>query len=408
MTGSEVHDPILVADLILGSVRDVGFVEPGDDGYVIRVEHGGKVVTSPRIAAAVGRAVIARLAMIAELDLSNPRTASAVVRVRRGASERDVVVTVRHGGALRCDLSVLPPQDAARAASQVTELRPGDRAGHYEIVAKLGEGGMGTVYRVRHAALDRVYALKVLSANVMAYDRDAAHRFLREARSAARIRHPNIVDVFDYGTLGDGRPYLVMELLEGESLEDLVDRGPVPVATALDIAQQLASALVAAHDRGVVHADITPANVLVASREPFTVKLVDFGLSVAIDELPTASPEFVFGTVHYISPEQLRGFPATEQSDQYSLGVVLFHLLTGAAPYHHPNVRELGLMHIQATIPRVESPIEPLPARLAEIVTTCMQKAPASRFPGMRALLDALKDVELVAKRRDWTRWLGR
>ena len=406
--GSEVHDTCLVAALILGSEQDVGFIEPGDDGYTIRVEHGGKVVTSPRIDARLARAAIARLAMIAELDLSNPRTASAVVRIRRGTIERDVVITVRHGDALRCDLSVLPPQDAARAASQTVELRPGDRAGHYEIMARLGEGGMGTVYQVRHASLDRVYALKVLSPSVMAFDRDAGHRFLREARSAARIRHPNIIDVFDYGTLSDGRPYLVMELLAGESLEDLVQRGPVPVATVLEVGLQLASALVAAHDRGVVHADLTPSNVLVASHDPFTVKLVDFGLSGAIDELPVASAGFVFGTVHYISPEQLRGFPATEHSDQYSLGGVLFHLLTGAAPYNHPNVRELGLMHIQAAVPRVESPLEPLPARLAEIVTTCMQKTPNLRFPGMRALLDALKDVEVVAKRRDWTKWLGR
>jgi serine/threonine protein kinase len=405
--GSDVHDPCLVADLILGSVRDAAFIEPRDAGYTIRIEHGGKVVTSPPIDARLGRAVIARLAMIADLDLSNPRTASAVVPVRRGAIERDVVVTLRHGDALRCDLSVLPPQDAMLAAADMVELRPGDRAGHYEIVARLGEGGMGTVYRVRHAALGREYALKVLAAHVMAYDPDAAQRFLREARSAARIRHPNIVDVFDYGTLGDRRPYLVMELLEGESLDDLVHRGPVPVATALAIARQLASALAAAHDRGIVHADITPSNVLVAGHDPLTVKLVDFGLSVEIDELPVAA-EIVFGTVHYISPEQLRGFPATEQSDQYSFGCVIFQLLTGARPYDHPNARELGRMHLQAPVPRVESPLEPLPARLAEIVTTCMQKQPALRFPSMRALLDALNEVDVVARRRDWTKWLGR
>ena len=399
-------DPCRVADLILGSVQDVGFVEPGDDGYTIRVEHAGKVVTSPQMDARLGRAVIARLAMIAELDLSNPRTASAVVPVRRGSIERDVVVTVRHGDALRCDLSVLRPQVAR--GMRTVELTAGDRVGHYEILSRLGEGGMGAVYRVRHVALERTYALKVLSPNVMDYDRDAAQRFLREARSAARIRHPNIVDVFDYGTLSDGRPYPVMELLDGESLEDLVARGPVPVATVLEIARQLASALAAAHDRGVVHADITASNVLVAARDPFAVKLVDFGLSVTIDELPAVAADYVFGTVHYISPEQLRGFPATVQSDQYSLGVLLFQLLTGALPYEHPIVRELGLMHLQAPVPPVESPLEPLPARLAEIVTTCMQKAPNLRFPSMRALLEALKEVELLAKRRDWTRWLGR
>jgi serine/threonine-protein kinase len=112
--------------------------------------------------------------------------------------------------------------------------------------------------------------------------------------------------------------------------------------------------------------------------------------------------------VHYISPEQLRGFPATIHSDQYSLGVLLFHLLSGSVPYEHPNVRELGMMHLSAPVPRVESPIEPLPARLADIVMRCMQKSPNLRYASMRALLDALQEVELVANRRDWTRWLGR
>src|SRR5690606_3682569 len=138
---------------------------------------------------------------------------------------------------------------------------------------------MGTVYQVEHIALGRTYALKVLRSKVLGGDATSAQRFLREARTAARIRHPNIVDVFDFGYMPDGRPYFVMEMLEGESLATRVDRGALDPAEVVTIARQLATALAAAHDRGVIHADVTPSNVLVLGTDDLHVKLVDFGLA---------------------------------------------------------------------------------------------------------------------------------
>lgn len=402
-------EPQRVADLVLGALiheHDVGYVEPDADSYVVRVERRGAVVASPPLDARIGRAVIARLAAIAELDLAAGHTASAVVRVRGGGPEREVVVTLRHGAALRADLTVLP--HAREAAPRATvDPRPGERVGRYEIVARLGVGGMGIVYRARHVVLGREYALKVLRDAVLDADPEAAPRFLREARIAARTRHPHIVDVFDVGALGDGRPYLVMELLEGKSLGHLVDLGALAIPDVLAVGRQLAGALAAAHDNGVVHADVTPSNVLVAGAAPLAVKLVDFGLAVAVD-LPAIESEYVFGTPHYISPEQLRGLPATARSDQYSLGVVLFHLIAGEPPYDHAEIREVCLQHLNAAIPAVESPHGPLPARLAEVVTTMLSKAPAARFPSMHAVVAALADIERVARRDDWTRWLER
>ena len=226
------------------------------------------------------------------------------------------------------------------------------------------------------------------------------------------MRHPNIVDVVDFGHLTDGRPYFVMELLEGESLADLVSEGALPPGQVVVIARQLANALAAAHERGVVHADVTPSNVLVVSGasggHEMHVKLVDFGLAeLAGEGLRDENPEFVLGTPAYISPEQLRGLTPTDRSDQYGLGAVLFELLTGHPPYHHEDLRTLCMMHLTAPIPQIESPHGPLPPKLADIVTTCLQKTPQSRFPSMRALLAAFDEVEKVTDRRGWRRWLS-
>ena len=395
-----------LADLILGAAVRIDaplYLEPHDDLYALRIERGAVVVDVP-VEDWVARAAIARLAFVAEIDLAATRSTSAHVPVRCGDRERDVIVTIRPGNALRADVIALPDAHPRTAVKRGT-LDVGDGIGNYTITARLGEGGMGTVYDVVHTTLERHYAMKVLRNNVIERDPEATEQFLREARLAARIHHPNIVDVFDFGYLGDGRPYLVMELLAGESLADLVDRGPVPPADVIAIARQLASALAAAHDVGVIHADVTPANALIAGQ---AVKLVDFGLARLRTELGEIEEDMVLGTPAYISPEQLRGLPATEHSDQYGLGAVLFHLIAGVQPYYDPNLRELCMMHVHAPVPPIKSPLGPLPARLGELVTRCLQKSPQSRFPDMHAVLAALDDIDRIAKRRDWTRWLGR
>jgi serine/threonine-protein kinase len=318
------------------------------------------------------------------------------------------------------------PRGRAQLIEPVGPSR-GDVIGQYRVIEFLGEGGMGTVFEVEHIALTRHYALKVLRTKVIERDAGAAQKFLREARTAARVRHANIVDVVDFGYLLDGRPYFVMELLEGQSLADLVASGPLSPGDVVLIARQLANALAAAHDRGVVHADVTPSNVLVVeagvdsglgalpavARDPaggseLQVKLVDFGLAeLAGEGLRDENPEFVLGTPAYISPEQLRGLAPTDRSDQYGLGAVLFELLSGHPPYHHDDLRTLCMMHLTAPIPVVESPHGPLPPKLIDIVTTCLQKTPQARFPGMRALLVALDEIERVTDRRGWRRWLS-
>ena len=408
-------DPLRVADVTLAAAvranADAVYIEPDGTSagqYMITLERESVALANVAVDAPIGEAVIARLAYLAELDLAAPHASSGVLSVRSGTRDAEVVITVRPGANLRADLMVMAKARPRSIPITVVEPRPNDLIGQYKVKEFLGEGGMGTVYEVEHVALARSYALKVLRARVVDRDETAAERFLREARTAARVRHPNIVDVFDFGHMPDGRPYFVMELLEGESLADRVERGALPPAEVVSIARQTAMALSAAHERGVIHADVTPSNILVIGGDQLHVKLVDFGLAqLAGEGLSDEVPEFVLGTPAYISPEQLRGLPPTDRSDQYGLGAVLFEMLTGKPPFAHKDLRTLCMMHIGAPIPPVESPHGPLPPKLADVITTCLQKTPQARFPGMRALIAALDEIERVTDRRGWRRWLS-
>ncbi|HUS29895.1 MAG TPA: serine/threonine-protein kinase [Kofleriaceae bacterium] len=418
-----VVDPSRLADLTLAaalrSSSDAVYLEPGktDDSFLITFQRAQQNVAAISVEALSGAATIARLALIAGLDLASPTAASAVIKVRSGDRDADVVVTVRPGaGSLRADLMVMAkaprgmpaPRTTITAAAQVTG-EPGDVVGNYKILERLGEGGMGTVFRVEHAVLGRHYALKVLRSQVVEKAATAAQRFVREARAAARVRHPNIVDVFDFGYFPDGRPFFVMELCEGQSLLEYVRRqGPLPPSDAIAIARQIALALAQVHDHGVIHSDVTPSNVLVVGTRPLEVKLLDFGLAAIADELfEDENSDFVLGTPAYISPEQLHGLPATDRSDQYGLGCVLYEMLVGHPPYQHENVRELCMMHIQAPIPVAESMYGPLPAKLTNAIATCLQKSPQARFPGLRALIAVLDDIDRGNDRRGWQKWLN-
>lgn len=381
-----------------------------EDAYVLTFERGQDVLTSTTLESTVGAATIARLAFIANLDLAASHASSAVVSIKSGDREADVVITIRPGDGLRADLMVMQKNRPAKTPSSTSTSVGliGDVFGNYRILEPLGEGGMGTVFKVEHVVLGRNYALKVLRSKVIDRDPTAAQRFLREARAASRVRHPNIVDVFDFGHLPDGRPFFVMEMLEGESLTDRVARGALEPPEVVALARQMAMALAAVHDHGVIHADVTPSNALVVMGDPITVKLVDFGLAaIAGESFDSEDQDFVLGTPAYISPEQLRGLAATDRSDQYGLGAVLFELLTGHPPYQHDDLRELCMMHINAPIPEVTSPHGPLPPKLADVITTCLQKSPQQRFPGMRAMIAALDEVERVTDRRGWRRWLA-
>ena len=270
-------------------------------------------------------------------------------------------------------------------------LPPGTRAGHYEVLAPLGAGGMAEVYRARDTRLGREVALKVLP-EAFAADSGRVQRFEREARAISLLNHPNLLAVFDVGT-HQGLPYLVTELLEGETLYHRLLHGPLAQRKAIDFAQQIARGLAAAHEKGVIHRDLKPENLFI-SRDGI-VKILDFGLAKLSPEVearhfPGAGPATEFGatvgTVGYMSPEQVRGEPADHRSDIFSFGAILYEMLSGSAAFEAPT----GAESMVKILKEEPAPI-PLPPALDQVLRHCLEKKPDDRFYSARDLGFALQ-----------------
>jgi serine/threonine-protein kinase len=266
--------------------------------------------------------------------------------------------------------------------------------GRYLVCELIGAGGMGTVYRGRHQLVGRDVALKFLAPR---YARDSAarERFLREARAANRIDHEHIIDITDFGETSDNLVFLVMEYLEGETLSKVIDAGPLAADRALNIAHQLATALARAHELDVIHRDIKPDNVFVLQRRGADfVKLLDFGLAKVVGEHRLTATGKVFGTPEYLAPEQARGETLTGQADQYSLGCVLYEMLTGKLPFEGTNP-EVVLKHLQADVvaPSLSRPGLPLARELDALVLRMLAKHPAERFTDAYHLADELRQL---------------
>jgi serine/threonine protein kinase/dipeptidyl aminopeptidase/acylaminoacyl peptidase len=276
-------------------------------------------------------------------------------------------------------------------------LTAGTRLGPYEIVAPLGAGGMGEVYRARDPRLGREVAIKVLLGEVAA-DRDRLRRFELEARAASALNHPHIVTIYDVG-LSDGTFYTAMELVEGTTLREVVEPGPLAARKLLDIAVQIADGLAKAHEAGIVHRDLKPENVMV-SRDGY-VKILDFGLAKLsespvqdVSEVPTGTrPGMVMGTVGYMSPEQASGRAVDFRSDQFSLGSILYELATGQRAFR----RDTSAETLTAIIREEPRPIAQqnarVPAPFRWIVERCLSKEPDARYASTR---DLARDLAMV------------
>ncbi len=259
--------------------------------------------------------------------------------------------------------------------------------GRYRLVELLGQGGMATVYRARDAQLDRDVAVKLLRPE-LGRDPEFLARFRDEARSAASLSHPNIVAVFDFGEDESG-PYIVMELVDGQDLASILrGQGPLAPRQAARISAEVAKALQAAHARGLVHRDVKPSNILI-SRDG-RVKVADFGIARAVTESQLTLPGTTMGSVHYFSPEQVRGEVATGASDVYSLGIVLFESLTGQRPFSGDGSAAVALARLTTTPPRPSALRPAVPPELDRIVQRAMALDPASRYPSAAAMASAL------------------
>ena len=280
----------------------------------------------------------------------------------------------------------------------------GRSLGHYRITAAIGAGGMGEVYRATDTKLGRDVAIKMLPAAV-AQDPERLARFEREARSLASLNHPNIVTIFSVEE-ADGSRFLAMELVEGDTLDTLIASGGLPLPRFFEIAVPLADALSAAHERGIVHRDLKPGNVMV-TREG-RVKVLDFGLAKleAADSNPnlTSTPTEsraadltsegqVFGTVAYMSPEQARGAKVDSRSDVFSLGVVLYQMVTGERPFQGATAVDMISSILRDTPPAVTNLRTDVPPHLSRVLRRCLEKEPRDRYQTSRDVFNELRDL---------------
>ena len=269
-------------------------------------------------------------------------------------------------------------------------------ANRYEILEKIGSGGMATVYKAKCHVLNRYVAIKILR-DEFTTDEEFVKRFEVEAQSAASITHPNIVSVYDVGVDGNLH-YIVMELVKGKTLKDIIveEKGPLPWKWSVNIAIQIASALETAHKNHIIHRDIKPHNIIIT--EDGVAKVTDFGIAKAVSNSTITAFGTTIGSVHYFSPEHARGGFTDEKSDIYSLGVVMYEMLTGRVPFDADTPVSIALKHMQ------EKPVEPIklnpsiPLAVNQIIMKAMRKDPNERYQSatemLRDLNAALKNPE--------------
>ena len=257
--------------------------------------------------------------------------------------------------------------------------------GRYRVIDEIGRGGMAIVWRGYDDVLDRPVAIKMLASGY-ADDQAFRQRIRREARAAARLSHPHVGTVYDFGEASDGRPYLVMELISGRSLAERLREAPLPCAQALRVCAQIASALAETHARGLVHRDVKPSNIMLT---PSGAKLVDFGISAMVDDegnvpqsdeadAPQGLPGILLGTPAYVAPEMVAGCTAGAAADVYALGMLLYRTLTGHLPWPVETPEEVLRAHMLAQ-PHPLPPLPGLPPEIARLSLRCLAKAPADR-----------------------------
>jgi serine/threonine protein kinase len=266
----------------------------------------------------------------------------------------------------------------------------GQTISHYKITAKLGEGGMGVVYRAEDTKLKRPVALKFIAANLIK-DAEARKRFEREATAAAGVSHANICHVYEIAD-ADGQTFLAMEYIEGESLDTKIARGPLPLKDALDLARQAAEGLAAAHEHGVVHRDIKPGNLLITPKGQ--LRILDFGLALLTEGSKLTQLDTKVGTVAYMSPEQAQGIEVDHRTDVWALGCVLYEMVSGRRPF-------LGHYDQALVYSIVNEPPEPLtglrtgvPMELEFIVGKCLEKDPGSRYQQVSEIAVDLRNLQ--------------
>ncbi|HYN01635.1 MAG TPA: serine/threonine-protein kinase [Vicinamibacteria bacterium] len=338
----------------------------------------------------LGHAVAARLGLMGRLDPWAPGGRLGRIAARVGGMHGEFLVVLRDTPwGFATELRRLVTH---AALLETVELAVGHgRIGPYHLDREIGRGSMGIVFRARRDGTGPPVAVKLLNPSI-AFDPEMSTRFVREGRAAALVNDPGVVGVTDFGTLPDGQAFLVMELVEGKTLEEaLGEGGTLPPAEAVRVVLRILVALEAAHVRGVVHRDLKPSNVFINPEGQ--VKIADFGAALVEDHLRGAGTEagLILGTPAYMAPEQALARPTDERADIYSLGCILFRVLSGAPPFRAAGLLEVLRKQIEDLAPPVASPHGPLPDLLVGCVAKALAKRPDDRFRNaaeMRAVLE--------------------
>ena len=258
----------------------------------------------------------------------------------------------------------------------------------YQIIKSIGEGGMANVYLAYDTILDRDVAVKILRGD-LSNDEKFVRRFQREALNASSLSHPNIVEVYDVGE-DNGQYFIVMEYIEGKNLKDLIKkRGKLTTTEVVDIMSQIADGLSVAHDSYIIHRDIKPQNIMIL--ENGMVKITDFGIAMAMNATQLTQTNSVMGSVHYLPPEQASGKGATLKSDIYSMGILMYELLTGSLPYKGDNAVEIALKHLKEPLPSIREQLPDLPQSVENIIMKSAAKNPKNRYNDAREMYEDLK-----------------
>lgn len=274
-------------------------------------------------------------------------------------------------------------------------------SGRYLIIGNIGSGGMANVFLAQDLILDREVAIKILRFDFQ-NDQDAIRRFQREALASTELVHPNIVTVYDVGE-EDGMQYLVMEYVKGMDLKQYIKKNyPIPYLTVVEIMQQILSAIALAHQHRIIHRDLKPQNILI--NEDGVVKIADFGIAIALTETSITQTNTMLGSVHYLSPEQARGSMATNQSDIYAIGIILYEMLTGRVPFDGESAVTIALKHFQEEMPSIRTFDHNLPQSLENVVLHATAKNPADRYKTADEMREDLATV-LHPERLNEPRW---
>ncbi|MCC4422892.1 Stk1 family PASTA domain-containing Ser/Thr kinase [Limosilactobacillus reuteri] len=270
-------------------------------------------------------------------------------------------------------------------------MNPGYEIGHrYRIIRSLGEGGMANVYLAHDMVLDRDVSVKLLRLDLRD-DPSTKRRFHREAMAATQLNDPHIVGIYDVGE-DHGLQYMVMQYVKGTDLKAYIRKHyPIPLPQVIDIMEQVLSAVATAHAHGIIHRDLKPQNILIDENK--NVKITDFGIAVAVSQDSLTQTNTLMGSVHYLSPEQARGSIATKQSDIYSLGIILFELLTGKVPFEGETAVSIALKHFREEIPSVREQNKEIPQALENVIIKATAKEPAERYSSVNEMAADLKTV---------------